>query len=106
MRRLVDRTVRVLALLASVGLVASGPVRAQQLPPDGVLRITQQEFRKLVTANNAVIVDTRPGDVYRSGHIPGAVSLPLEGLTTFPPGFDKLVESFKTANKPVVTYCA
>ena len=59
------------------------------LLPQGIdaPRITQQEFKKLIAAKNVVIVDTRSEDRLRSGHIPGAVMLPLEGRLTWPESY-------------------
>lgn len=95
-----------LALLALAALLPPGSALAQQVPPDGAVRITQQDFKKLVATNNVIIVDARASDSYRSGHIPGAILLPLEGLAIWPPQFGKVVDTLKAANKPVVTYCA
>jgi predicted sulfurtransferase len=69
-------------------------------------RISQQDFKKLFTAKNVVVVDTRVEDVYALGHIPGAVLLPLEGHLTWPEAYEKTVAALIASKKPVVTYCA
>ena len=69
-------------------------------------RISQQDFKKLFTAKNVVIVDTRVEDVYALGHIPGAVLLPLEGRLTWPESYGKTVAGLIASKKPVVAYCA
>ena len=69
-------------------------------------RISQQDFKKLFAAKNAVIVDTRVEDVYALGHIPGALLLPLEGRLTWPDSYEKTVATLIASKKPVVTYCA
>ena len=69
-------------------------------------RISQQDFKKLFTARNVVVVDTRVEDVYALGHIPGAVLLPLEGRLTWPETYEKAVVALIASKKPVVTYCA
>ncbi len=69
-------------------------------------RISQQDFKKLIAANNVVIVDTRVADVYPLGHIPGALLLPLEGQLTWPESSEKTVSMLIATKKPVVTYCA
>ena len=78
------------------------------LLPQGIdaPRISQQDFKKLIAANNVVIVDTRVADVYSLGHILGAVLLPLEGRLTWPESFEKTVSMLIGTKKPVVTYCA
>jgi rhodanese-related sulfurtransferase len=70
-------------------------------------RISQEEFKKLFTSKNVIIVDTRNDSAYSAGHIPGAVLLPLEGLPAWPEQYEKTVVSgLLTTNKPIVTYCA
>ena len=83
-------------------------VLSVQVPPpgDGVLRITQQDFKKLQATSDVITVDTRNADAYARGHIPGAILLPLEGLLSWPPEFEKTADMLKAAKKPIVTYCA
>jgi predicted sulfurtransferase len=100
------RAVWVAAFLAAAAAFSGIAGRAQQLPSDGAVRITQQDFKKLIASKNVAIVDTRNLDVYRMGHIPGAVLLPVEGLATWPPEYAKVVDQLKASNRPVVTYCA
>ena len=69
-------------------------------------RISQPDFKKLITARNVVIVDTRVEDVYALGHIPGALLLPLEGRLTWPETYEKTVVALIASKKPVVAYCA
>jgi rhodanese-related sulfurtransferase len=69
-------------------------------------RISLQDFKKLITARNVVIVDTRMQDAYAEGHIPGAVLLPLEGRLTWPESFEPTVVALIASKRPVVTYCA
>lgn len=76
-------------------------------PPDNAPRISQQEFKKLIAKKDVIILDTRNEDVYKLGHIPGALLLPLEGLESFDePQYTPLIDSLKTAKKPIVAYCA
>jgi predicted sulfurtransferase len=69
-------------------------------------RISQAEFKKLFTSKNVIIVDTRNDAAFSAGHIPGAIKLPLEGLMTWPPEYEKTVSLLLSATKPIVTYCA
>lgn len=57
----------------------------------------QQELMERVRAGTAVVVDVRPAEEYGAGHIPGAVSVPLEDLAR------RLKEL--PARKEVVAYC-
>ena len=63
-------------------------------------RIPMSEFKKLLAANNGVIIDVRSAEAYGAGHIPGALSMPEEGLTP------ATAEKLKRMGKPVATYCA
>jgi predicted sulfurtransferase len=69
-------------------------------------RISQADFRKLIAANNVVIVDTRGEEVFELGHIPGALLLPLEGAMSWPEEYEKTVAKLIATRKPVVAYCA
>jgi rhodanese-related sulfurtransferase len=84
-------------------LAMSAGVRAQGIDAP---RISQADFKKLVAANNIVVVDTRVADVFELGHIPGALLLPLEGAMTWPEEYEKTVAKLVASKKPVVTYCA
>jgi rhodanese-related sulfurtransferase len=91
-----------LLLVLAAALIVPPAAHAQIDAP----RITQQEFKKLVAANNVVIVDTRIVDLFELGHIPGALQLPLEGRMTWPEEYEKTVQILLKTKKPVVTYCA
>jgi predicted sulfurtransferase len=69
-------------------------------------RISQADFKKLFTSKNVIIVDTRNEAAFSASHIPGAIKLPLEGLPTWPPEYEKTVSLLLSATKPIVTYCA
>jgi rhodanese-related sulfurtransferase len=69
-------------------------------------RISQAEFKKLFASRRVIIVDTRIESAYAAGHIPGAIKLPLEGLMTWPPEYEKTVSMLLAARKPIVAYCA
>jgi rhodanese-related sulfurtransferase len=76
-------------------IVAGNCAAAQDIP-----RISIQELKKIMDAGAPItIVDAQPRDVYREGHIKGAISLPwrsqipLEDVWNIP------------KDKPLVTYC-
>lgn len=65
---------------------------------DGVEPVTRQELlRRIRTGERVVILDVRPADEYEAGHLPGAVSIPLEELER------RLTELPRKAE--VVAYC-
>lgn len=47
---------------------------------DALEPLTRDELRERQTRGDVVVLDVRPGDEYASGHIPGALSIPLEEL--------------------------
>ena len=69
-------------------------------------RITQQAFRKLLAANNVIVVDTRNTEAFDVSHMRGALPLPLEGTLTWPEAYEKTVAVLLKTKKTVVTYCA
>jgi predicted methyltransferase len=66
---------------------------------DPKLRITQEEFRKLLAARAVTVVDVRDAGAFSAGHIPGALSIPLDSI-------EQAAERLRKAGKPVVTYCS
>lgn len=48
--------------------------------PTALEPVGADELRRRIGANEVIVIDVRPGDEYASGHIPGAVSLPVSEL--------------------------
>ena len=66
---------------------------------DPALRISIGEFTKLAPTATVAIVDVRDAESYAAGHIPGAISVPLESV-------EGAAGRLRTLNKAVVTYCS
>ena len=49
---------------------------------DGYQQITQEEAKEMMDTQEVIILDVREQDEYDSGHIPGAVLLPVAGPGT------------------------
>ncbi len=64
----------------------------------GAPRIGLEEFKSQHAENSVYVIDVRYPREYESGHIPGAVLIPLELLNS------KLSE-LNRLTKPIVTYC-
>jgi rhodanese-related sulfurtransferase len=55
----------------------------QFVPLNGLANLSDKEFQKQITANhNAVLIDVREPNEYKSGYIPGAINIPLSQLRT------------------------
>jgi predicted sulfurtransferase len=97
----------VLAVLLAAATAESAPGRgAAQADAIDAPRITQQAFKKLVAADNVLVIDTRNLDAFTVSHMRGALPLPLEGRLTWPDEYEKTVALALKSKKPVVTYCA
>lgn len=60
--------------------------------------IDNHEVRRLMTEEDAQVVEVLPADDYALEHIDGAINIPLKELT--PANLRRL-----DRNRPVVTYC-
>ncbi len=93
----------VAALFARLRLVAArhqaavAPALAAYLGPEEDDTLTREELPALVAAGRAVALDVRPAEEYAAGHIPGALSLPVEEPA------DRIGEL--PAETEVVVYC-
>jgi len=85
-------------ILASLLIVLTTAVAFAQLAAE---RIDLVEFRKLHSENKVLVVDVRDAYSFASGHIPGAINVPL-GDEEQAAHFNKL----KAEKRPIVTYCA
>jgi rhodanese-related sulfurtransferase/DNA-binding transcriptional ArsR family regulator len=95
-----DDVARLFALLRKVAEnhraeVASA--RDAYLGETGSEEVTRQALISQMDADGTVILDVRPAEEYRAGHIPGAVSIPLDELT------DRINEL--SSEVDVVVYC-
>ena len=59
--------------------------------------VTREELLDRVRSGNATVIDVRPPEEFAAGHIPGAVSIPLEELAEH---LDEL-----PADETIVAYC-
>ena len=63
--------------------------------------VSLEEARALFLTNGAVFIDARPAEVYRSGHINGALNLPAESLEESLPAIMEQVPP----DSLIITYC-
>lgn len=72
-------------------------VRRAYLDTAGIRMVGREELMQAATEGKALVLDVRPAEEYAAGHVPGAVSIPLEQLA------DRLAEI--PADTEVVAYC-
>lgn len=88
-------------ILASAAFAVTAYGRQADMDLTKAPRISQEEFKKLAAERRVVIVDVRDADSYKSGHIPGAILIPLDQVSS-----PEHVKELAAAGKPIVTYCA
>jgi rhodanese-related sulfurtransferase len=64
---------------------------------DGIEHVTPDELQARLAKGAVVVLDVRPEPEYRAGHIPGAVSAPLEVLDT--------VAATLPKRREIIAYC-
>jgi 3-mercaptopyruvate sulfurtransferase SseA len=87
-----------LAIVMAAGIAAPPRLLAQDDESEAP-RITQAQFKKLLAQGQVLVVDVRGKETYQAGHIPGAISIPLDEVKAN-------AARLKAAAKPIVTYCA
>ena len=100
--RLTDDTV--LAVVAALQRVAERNVaevnrivRSYFLERDALEPVSRKELRERIKNGLVTILDVRPGDEFKQGHLPGAINIPLS----------KLAQWLRRQNKKteIVAYC-
>lgn len=67
---------------------------------DGHQQITQEEAKEMMDTQEVIILDVREQDEYDSGHIPGAVLLPVGSIDE-----DTAAEVIPEKDSTVLVYC-
>ncbi|UXY31728.1 ArsR/SmtB family transcription factor [Streptomyces sp. HUAS TT20] len=95
-----DDVAQLFALLRKVAerhqATVSG-ARDAYLGEDGAAEVTHEELRARAAAGDVLVLDVRPMEEYRAGHIPGARSIPVDELT------DRISELPEDTD--IVVYC-
>ncbi|WP_055591434.1 ArsR/SmtB family transcription factor [Streptacidiphilus griseoplanus] len=95
-----DDVAALYALLQQVArthLAATEQARTAYLGPEDTDHLTREELLDRVKAGTATVIDVRPAEEYTAGHIPGALSIPVDQLES------RLAEL--PADVEVVAYC-
>ncbi|MFF5209523.1 ArsR/SmtB family transcription factor [Streptosporangium sp. NPDC000396] len=88
------------ALLRQVGSAHLAEVeraRAAYLGPGDTEELTREELQQRIAEGGVTLIDVRPSQEYAAGHLPGAVSIPLDELA------ERLAEL--PGDDTIVAYC-
>ncbi len=84
----------------AIGVISADPIGAAEGKPEEIDSVARAI--EIFDKGDVLIVDARSQEDYKSGHIPGAISLPVGQ-------FDEQIESFLNRyppDQPIVTYCS
>ena len=91
---------RLLPLLLTFLLLLTGCGAAGGTAETGYRQISQEEAKEMMDTQDVLILDVREQDGYDSGHIPGAVLLPVGTITE-----DSAAEIIPEKDTTVLVYC-
>jgi rhodanese-related sulfurtransferase len=83
--------------VASAHLAEVDRARRAYLGDDDIHEVTRDELLRRLATGDVTLVDVRPGEEYTAGHIPGAMSIPVDELA------GRLAEL--PAGATIVAYC-
>lgn len=72
-------------------------VETYYVDPDGLEPVEAEDLLDRARAGEVVVLDVRPADEYRAGHVPGALSVPIDELE------ERLAEL--PSDREIVAYC-
>lgn len=91
---------RLLPLLFSFLLLLTGCGAGGASEEKGYQQISQEEAKEMMDNQEVLILDVREQDEYDSGHIPGAVLLPVGSITE-----ESAAEVIPEKDATVLVYC-
>ncbi|GAA3446895.1 ArsR/SmtB family transcription factor [Planomonospora venezuelensis] len=86
-----------LRAVAAAHLAETERARTAYLGADDAEQVTREQLLERIQAGGVTVIDVRPAAEYAAGHIPGAVSVPLDELA------DRLADL--PADGQIVAYC-
>jgi len=89
-----------LFLLLLLILTGCGGTASNASSEDGYQQISQEEAKEMMDTQDVIILDVREQDEYDSGHIPGAVLLPVGTIDE-----ETAAEVIPEKDSTVLVYC-
>ena len=89
-----------LLLLLLLLLTGCGGTTSNASSEDGYQQISQEEAKEMMDTQDVIILDVREQDEYDSGHIPGAVLLPVGTIDE-----ETAAEVIPEKDSTVLVYC-
>ena len=89
-----------LFLLLLLLLTGCGETTSNASSEDGYQQISQEEAKEMMDTQDIIILDVREQDEYDSGHIPGAVLLPVGTIDE-----ETAAEVIPEKDSTVLVYC-
>lgn len=99
-----SRSVVLAILLAVAGCAQPESAPSSGRPLAGQPDKDPAAARAVIASGAAVVIDVRTADEYSSGHLDGAINLPVQELPARMSEVDKLVAGDRS--RPIVVYCA
>lgn len=81
-------------------LTGCGGTASNASSEDGYQQISQEEAKEMMDTQDVIILDVREQDEYDSGHIPGAVLLPVDTIDE-----ETAAEVIPEKDSTVLVYC-
>ena len=81
-------------------LTGCGGTASNASSEDGYQQISQEEAKEMMDTQDVIILDVREQDEYDSGHIPGAVLLPVDTIDE-----ETAAEVIPEKDSTVMVYC-
>ena len=99
-----SRGLRIALCCALLGACSKSEPTSSPPPPIPASTAKQPDAARTLIASGAVVIDVRTADEYAEEHLPNAVNIPVQDVSSRLGEIATLVANDKT--RPIVVYCA